>query len=110
VPYCECTFAEFRKSMSVADLADPATAKTERFAAARKGAAKVCGTKLPEQVVHDGFVAGCAKEEKLKPFCECAWKVVRKEKSAAEVEAGLVDMDAMRPNLEKGCNKLRPAK
>jgi hypothetical protein len=110
VPYCECTFAEFRKSMSVADLADPATAKTERFTAARKAAVKVCGAKLPEQVVHDGFVAGCAKEEKLKPFCDCAWKQIRKEKSAAELEAGLVDMDAMRPNLEKGCGKLRPAK
>lgn len=109
-PYCECTFGEFRKTMSVADLADPATAKTERFVAARKAAVKACGAKLPEQVVRDGFVAGCAKDEKLKGFCDCAWKQIRKEKSAAELEAGLVDMDAMRPGIDKACGKLRPAK
>ncbi|MFT3770790.1 MAG: hypothetical protein QM820_35655 [Minicystis sp.] len=109
-PYCECTYGEYRKTLSIADLVDDATVKTERFAAAKKSAVKACGAKLPEQVARAGFMAGCAKDEAMKGFCDCAWKQLRSEHSAAEIEADLVDLTAARAKIDKGCSKLRPVK
>lgn len=111
VPYCECTYGEYRKSLSVADLADEATTKTERFLNAKKGAVKACGPKLPEPYAREGFMKGCAaKDQRMKGFCDCAWKALRHEGSAAEIDAGFVDFEAVRPKIEKSCGKLRPAK
>lgn len=109
-PYCECNWGELRKRLSAAELTDDAIVKTERFTLAKREAAKTCGPRMPEDVARDGFLAGCAKDESLKPFCGCAWKALRAEKSAAEIEAGLVDLDALRPKIERSCSKLRPAK
>lgn len=109
-PYCECTWAEFRKKLSAAEMADDATVKTERFVSAKKVAVKACAAKMPEEVARDGFFQGCVKDEAHKPFCACAWKTIRAESSPAEIEGNLVDLEAARGKIDKACSKLRPAK
>jgi hypothetical protein len=109
-PYCECTWTAYRKRLSPAELSDEAITKTERFSAARSEGVKTCSAKLPEQVARDAFLTGCAADAALNGFCACAWKQLRTEKSPAEISAGLVDMDAARPKIEKTCGKLRPAR
>ena len=108
-PYCECTWTQLRKKLSAGELSDDEIVKTERFIAANKESVKTCGSKLPDDVARQGFLQGCTeKDPKLGDFCGCAWKQLRAEKSAAEIEAGFVDMNAARPKIEKACAKLRP--
>jgi hypothetical protein len=107
--YCDCTWTEFRKKFSAAELADDATVKSERFSAARRGSVKVCGAKMPEELARDAFAQACVKDPSLKPVCDCAWKTLRGEGSAAEIEAGLVEGEAVRAKIDKACGKLRPA-
>lgn len=102
--YCECMYGEIRKTLSLMELADPATTTTERFHATKKAADNTC----VEQEIHDGFIKGCAKNENLKDFCDCAWKQVRKVKSVAEIEARHLDPNAMRPIVESACGQLHP--
>lgn len=109
-PYCECTFAEYRKTLSAGDLADEHTAESEGFKTATKGAAKACQAKLPSGFAHDQFLAGCSEDKAMKGFCECAFKEVSKVSGPGEIVAGLVDVDALRPKIDKACGKLKPAK
>jgi hypothetical protein len=108
--YCECKWAEIRKTLSVSELTDDSVVKSERFAAAKKGMVKACAAKVPEASVRDGFMAGCASKDSLKPFCGCAWKTLRAERSPAEFLEGFVDAEAAAPKLQQACGKLRPAK
>jgi hypothetical protein len=107
-PYCECTWTELRKKLSTADMGDASVTKTDRFTSAKKDAVKVCGPKMPEDIAKQAFLTGCAQDPKLEGFCGCAWKELRKEKSAADVEAGFFDMEAMKPKVDKACGKMRP--
>jgi hypothetical protein len=106
--YCECTWVEYRKTFSAAELTDDATAKSERFATAKKTAVKACVAKLPEDVVRNGFLKGCMSTDAMKPFCACAWKTIRTMGSAGDIEAGLVDQDQARAKIGKACAALRP--
>lgn len=108
-PYCDCTWAEFRKRFSAAELSDEETVKGDRFIASRGPVVKACAAKMNENVAKDIFTKGCAKDPKADKFCACAWKELRKAAgSAAEVQAGLIDDVKMRTILEKGCAKVRP--
>ncbi len=107
-PYCECTWTELRRKLSTVDMSDEAVIKSARFTSAKKDAVKVCGPKMPEDVAKQAFITGCAQDPKLEGFCGCAWKEIRKQKSAADVEAGFVDMEAMKPKVDKACGKMRP--
>jgi hypothetical protein len=49
-PYCDCTWTEFRKRFSAAELGDEGTVSSERFLAARAPVVKACGNKMPESV------------------------------------------------------------
>jgi hypothetical protein len=108
--YCECTWTEFRKTFSTAEFLDPEVRKGPRFTAAKKGAVKACSAKMPEDVARGRFMKACLTADSFKPFCDCVWKTVRAEVSAADIEAGLVDLEAARPKMDKACGKLRPAK
>ncbi len=108
--FCDCTWGEFRKKLSIAEIADKSLLKSERGAAIQKSSIKACSVKVSEEFVRDNFLIGCTKEEALKPFCGCAWKTLRSLSSPADVLGGLVDMDAVRPKIETACSKLRPAK
>ncbi|MBS2013159.1 MAG: hypothetical protein JST00_09745 [Deltaproteobacteria bacterium] len=106
-PYCDCTWSEFRKRFSAAELRDEDTVKGDRFLASRAPVIKACATKLTEAVAKDSFTKECAKDPKNDKFCACAWKELRKVGSAAEVYAGLIDEGKARAALEKTCVKLR---
>jgi len=108
-PYCECSWAEFRKRFSAADLGDGEVVKTEKFAQARADVTKACGSKISEKVVKEGFLKACARDPKLDKFCGCAWDELRKLAGPAEIEAGLVDRDKVTTTLDKACGKHRPA-
>jgi len=108
--YCDCTWTEFRKRFSVAELGDDATVQGERFVAARTPVVKACAAKMPEGVAKEAFMKGCAKDPKAEAFCGCAWKELRKQVSAAEIEAAAFDQEKVFAQVEKGCGKLRPAK
>ena len=109
-PYCDCTYTEFRKRFSAAELGDDATVTSERFIAARTPVVKACGNKMPESVSKDAFMKGCAKDPSTDKFCGCAWKELRKQASPAEIESGTFDQKTVFAQVEKSCGKLRPAK
>lgn len=106
--YCACTWTEFRKRFSPAELGDEATVQSERFIAARKPVVKACGNKMPESVSKAAFLKGCAKEPSAEVFCGCAWKELRKQASPAAIESGTFDQKTIFARLEKSCGKLRP--
>lgn len=108
--YCECTWTEFRKRFSPAELGDEATVQSERFVAARVPVVKVCGSKMPESVSKEAFLKGCAKDPSADKFCGCAWKELRKQASPAEIEAGTFDQKTIFAQVDKSCGKLRPPK
>ena len=108
--YCECTWTEFRKRFSPAELGDEATVASDRFVAARVPVVKACGNKMPESVSKEAFMKGCAKAEAADKFCGCAWKELRKQASPAEIESGTFDQKTIFGQVEKSCGKLRPAK
>lgn len=107
--YCECTWTEYRKRFSAAELSDEATAKGDRFVAARGQVAKACASKMPESVSKEAFMSGCAKDAAAKDFCDCVWKELRKQASAADIQAGTFDQKTIFAKVEKVCGKLRPA-
>jgi hypothetical protein len=108
--FCECTWTEFRKRFSAAELGDEGTVASERFVAARVPVVKTCGNKMPESVSKEAFMKGCAKAEAAEKFCGCAWKELRKQASPAEIEAGTFDQKSIFGQVEKSCGKLRPPK
>jgi hypothetical protein len=107
--YCECTWTEFRKRFSAAELGDEATVQSERFLAARVPVVKACGSKMPESVSKEAFLKGCAKDPSADKFCGCAWKELRKQASPAEIESGTFDQKTIFAQVEKSCGKLRPS-
>ncbi len=109
-PYCDCSWGAYRKTLSKAELADQRILQSEKFKQIRKDAVKTCAASLPEKVAMAGFMRGCTKTEAHKPFCECAWKAVRKDNSAAEIQSGMVDLDAMRSRIKTSCEKFKPSK
>lgn len=106
--YCDCTWTEFRKKFSAAELGDEGTVASERFLAARTVIVKTCGNKMPESVSKDAFMKGCAKEPAADKFCGCAWKELRKQASPAEIESGTFDQKTIFAQVDKSCGKLRP--
>lgn len=106
--YCDCSWNEYRKKFAAQDLARPDIVSNASFAAARAGVVKACASKMPENVVHESFMNGCANDPKANEFCECAWKELRKTSNAAEIEAGLFDRQAFITKTEKVCGKLKP--
>ena len=108
--YCDCTYAEFRKHFSAAELGDEATVASDRFVAARGPVVKACGNKMPESVSREAFMKGCVKDPSSDKFCGCAWKELRKQASPAEIESGTFDQKTVFAQVDKSCGKLRPAK
>ncbi len=109
-PYCECTWSEFRKRFSAAELNDEATVASERFLSARLPVVKACGNKMPAGVSEEAFMKGCMKDASVDKFCGCAWKELRKQASPAEIESGTFDQKTIFAQLDKTCGKLRPPK
>jgi hypothetical protein len=109
-PYCDCAWVELRKTLSVADFAIQESAGGARVQNATRAMAKACSTKLPERVGREGFVKSCSAEHAAAgPFCECAWKQLRKSYSASEIVAGVADLEAMQPKIKASCGKLHPS-
>ena len=109
-PYCDCTWTEFRKRFSSAELNDEATVSSERFLSSRVPVVKACGNKMPETVSKEAFMKGCMKDPSVDKFCGCAWKELRKQASPAEIESGTFDQKTIFAQVDKTCGKLRPAK
>ena len=109
MPYCDCSWSEFRKQFSAGDLGDGTIIQSERFAKARVDVTKICGPKISEKVVKEGFLKACTREPKAEKFCGCAWEELKKMASPAEIEGGLFDRDKVTAALDKACGKLRPA-
>ena len=109
-PYCECSWSEYRKQLSLGDLANEDVLQSARFKKVREDAVKVCAPKLPEKVAKAGFMKGCTKTDAHKPFCDCAWKTIRKDNSPAAIQSGMVDLKAMQSKIKASCAKFRPSK
>jgi hypothetical protein len=108
--YCDCTWTEFRKRFSTAELNDEATVSSDRFLAARPPVVKACGAKMPESVSKEAFMKGCMKDPSVDKFCGCAWKELRKQASPAEIESGTFEQKTLFAQVDKTCGKLRPPK
>lgn len=109
-PYCDCTWTEFRKRFSSAELNDEATVSSERFLGSRVPVVKACGNKMPDAISKEAFMKGCMKDPSVDKFCGCAWKELRKQASPAEIESGTFDQKTIFAQVDKTCGKLRPAK
>ncbi|MEZ4225720.1 MAG: hypothetical protein R3B13_32510 [Polyangiaceae bacterium] len=109
-PYCECMWTGLTAKLSKAELADESTLKSEKFHNARKTSVKECSPKLPEKVAKAGFMKGCSRTDAHAPFCECAWKTIRKDSSPAEIQSGMLDLKEMQTKIKTACEKLRPKK
>lgn len=107
-PYCDCTWTEFRKRFSAAELRDEETVKGDRFLASRGPVIKACASKMSDAAAKGLFMQGCNKDPKFEKFCTCAWKEVRKIATPAEIAADQVAEAKMRGVVDKGCAKLRP--
>jgi hypothetical protein len=108
--YCDCTWTEFRKRFSAAELNDEATVSGDRFTSARLPVVKACGNKMPEGVSKEAFMKGCMKDPSVDKFCGCAWKELRKQASPAEIESGTFDQKTIFAQVDRTCGKLRPPK
>lgn len=106
--YCECSYAELRKTFEPAELADEETIKSRRFNDAKNAAVKACAEHVPESAVRQSFMKGCVKEPALNKFCTCAWTELRKQVTPAELEAGAYEENVVFPKVEKVCGKHRP--
>lgn len=103
--YCECSWTELRKTLSVTEFSPT----NPKFRAAKKGAVKACSNKASEEIFRDGFFSGCVKKPELKPFCSCAWSTLRKEASPADLETyDDEEWAKMKPKVEASCGRLRP--
>jgi hypothetical protein len=109
LPYCECTWTTFRKSVSAIDLMDPRLLNGPKLDL-KKQVVKACAPKMPEDVPRGEFMKECAKSPELEPFCACSWKAVRAVASPAEIEASLIDEADVRDRMQKGCGQLVPKK
>jgi hypothetical protein len=110
-PYCECSWTELRKTLSVGDFVLPESANSPRVVAATKTLSKSCGSKLPEKVAREAFLQGCnAERAGAEKFCDCAWKQLRSMSSPAEIFTGSADVAAAKPKIRTECGKLHPDK
>lgn len=103
--YCACAWTELRKRVALSDFAG--ALDDQKGKAAKTEMIKSCGKQFPETVARREFETGCATTAENKPFCECAWKVIREKASAAEIAANMVDMETVKPKLQQSCAKLR---
>lgn len=105
--YCDCSWTEYRKSFSPAELASDDVVRNERFLAARKSVVQACAAQMPESVAKEDFMNGCNRDAKAGAFCDCAWTELRKIANAGEIEAGTFDKAAYAAKTDKACGKLR---
>lgn len=106
--YCECAWTTLRKHFQPGELADETLSSSDRYASHKPELLKACGAKVPDAFAHDAFMSGCASDAPLKPFCECAYKSMRKRYSPADFVEGNVNVGAEGPKLAKECGKLKP--
>jgi hypothetical protein len=108
--YCQCAWKELRKTLAPADFAIQESAAGPRVQNATRAMAKACSTKLPERIGREGFVKSCSADRAdAVPFCQCAWKQMRKSYSATEIFAGVADLEATQPKIKAACGKLHPS-
>lgn len=100
-PYCDCSWVELRKSLTLTDFADRELPQTDRFHQISRAAAKTCSPSMPEALAKKGFMDGCAPSPKLTSFCECAWKALRKDYSVAELNGEFIDPDELRAKVSQ---------
>jgi hypothetical protein len=83
--YCACGFDQFREIFKDADLSQSPPDDDPRLAALRDKTQSNCGSKLPEDVVRDGFLKGCTGGDARKTgYCQCAWPALRKTLSIGD--------------------------
>lgn len=105
--YCDCSWTEYRKAFSPAELASDDVVRNERFLAARKSVVQACAAQMPESVAKEDFMNGCNRDAKAAAFCDCAWTELRKIANAGEIEAGTFDKATYAAKTDKACGKLR---
>ncbi len=107
-PYCDCTWTEFRKTFSAAEMGSNKVVSGEKFAEQRKPIAKACEKQITEKIVQETFMKECAKNPANEKFCTCAWKEARKMGSPAEIDIGVVSINQIGEKAEVACKTLRP--
>lgn len=84
--YCECSWTVFTKNFTPEEMNasdDPTQAKLADFQVKVRDA---CADKMPESMLKDGFMKGCAQgREGFDDYCECSWPALRKDFSAADL-------------------------
>jgi hypothetical protein len=107
-PYCDCSWAEYRKQFSSAEFLRQDDASVARFNDARPLVLKACSAKLPEASVKADFLEQCMTEPKAERFCGCAWTALRKTWNVAELAFGEIEDAKLEGVIDKACSKLRP--
>jgi hypothetical protein len=103
--FCECAYTEYRKTFTAMELVDDAAVSSDRGVQARKGIGKTCGKDAAEKDVREAWITPCTNESKSKPFCECAWKELRKVASPVQVALDDYDSASVIPKITETCGK-----
>lgn len=98
-PYCSCSWAELRKSLSVLEIisVDP---EDPKWVEAKKLLPKGCKGKFPAEIAQNEFVEACKKEGATEPRCECLWKKVSAAFTIEEIVADTREVSEV-PGLDK---------
>jgi hypothetical protein len=83
--YCECSWEQMQKTMTLEDMNAPEVDKA-KLAQFKDRVESTCRSKIPEDKIKAGFIKGCAGDApKLAPYCDCNWDALRRTFSAAEL-------------------------
>jgi hypothetical protein len=89
--YCNCAWAELRKSLSISEIIDypPGSPK---FGEAKKAIPKACKGKYPADVALSEYLSACTGSgQKTDKQCQCMWKKILKKYTVEELVAGTGD-------------------
>ncbi len=83
--YCECSWTEYRKTFSAAQIAQDKWRDVSNGTATLKTTAATCGAQLSEPQLQASFKKECTTKPELDKFCDCTWKEARRRFSVGEI-------------------------
>lgn len=109
--YCECSWTEYRKTLSSADIAQDRWRDARGGTGTLRAVAAACGPSLSEAELAANFRQQCVTKPELAKFCDCTWKEARRRFSIGEIVLDAVswpENDGAAVDIYARCEKLNP--
>jgi hypothetical protein len=107
--FCECLWPQLTKTVTRAQMNDPAFVSSPAMRNAQRESAKKCSDKVPTDELRTVFMQRCMKQPKSGPYCECTWKAVQSKLNLGEMI--VLDDEELDPILSESaatCEKKLP--